>query len=189
VIRKLPILPTIIVAVAAVTMVALGVWQLQRAGWKEAMLAHYAAAKNLPPIAWPVATSGDQPLFRRAAGTCNDPKVDRTATGENLAGDAGYAFIVDCGSGGSIAIGWSKNPNAKVEWAGGPVSGVIASDPKSGRRLIADRAPPGLETLKPPSLETIPNNHRFYAFQWFFFAAMALVIYGLALRSKWTKNP
>jgi cytochrome oxidase assembly protein ShyY1 len=38
--------------------------------------------------------------------------------------------------------------------------------------------------LKPPSLDSIPNNHRFYALQWFFFAATAVLIYVLALRRK-----
>ena len=31
----------------------------------------------------------------------------------------------------------------------------------------------------------IPNNHRMYAVQWFAFAAIALLIYGLALRKRW----
>jgi cytochrome oxidase assembly protein ShyY1 len=65
---------------------------------------------------------------------------------------------------------------------------VIVADTLSGTHLVADRAPQGLERLKPPTLDSIPNNHRFYALQWFFFAAAALVIYGLALR-KWWDTP
>jgi surfeit locus 1 family protein len=187
--RKLPILPTVIVAAAVATMIGLGFWQIQRARWKEGLLAQYGAAERLPPVAWPVNELRDPPLFRRARGTCTDPTFGRTATGENAAGDAGYAFIADCGSGGSVAVGWSKNPNARIDWHGGPVSGMITSDPKTTIRLVADQAPPGLETLRPPSLDSIPNNHRFYAVQWFFFAAAALLIYALALRSKWTRRP
>src|SRR3546814_7035242 len=41
---------------------------------------------------------------------------------------------------------------------------------------VSSLAPSGL-----PSAEGIPNNHLFYAFQWFFFAAAATVIYALAL--------
>lgn len=187
--RKLPVLPTVIVAAAAATMVWLGFWQLERARWKEGLLAQYAAAERLEPVAWPVSNLRDPPLFRRARGQCTDPKFDRTATGENGAGDAGFAFIADCGSGGSVAIGWSKNPNSRIDWKGGPVAGIITTDPKTTIRLVSDRAPPGLEPLRPPSLDSIPNNHRFYAMQWFFFAAAAGLIYVLALRSKWTRRP
>jgi cytochrome oxidase assembly protein ShyY1 len=50
--------------------------------------------------------------------------------------------------------------------------------------LTAATAVPPLAPGQPPSLGTIPNNHRFYAIQWFFFAAAALVIYVLALRGR-----
>jgi cytochrome oxidase assembly protein ShyY1 len=53
-------------------------------------------------------------------------------------------------------------------------------------RLVAASAPPGLEPSAPPSLSTIPNNHRSYAAQWFAFALTALVIYGLAVRKRLT---
>jgi surfeit locus 1 family protein len=46
---------------------------------------------------------------------------------------------------------------------------------------VAASAPPGLEPSASPSIATIPNNHRSYALQWFSFAAIALVIYGLAV--------
>jgi cytochrome oxidase assembly protein ShyY1 len=51
-------------------------------------------------------------------------------------------------------------------------------------RLVAATAPPGLQPSSPPSLETIPNNHRSYAVQWFLFALIALVIYALAVRKR-----
>ncbi len=84
----------------------------------------------------------------------------------------------------SVEVGWSKNPNAAVNWGGGPVSGIIAPDRKTRMRLVAATAPPGLEPSAPPSIEQIPNNHRSYAVQWFLFAFIALVIYGLALRTR-----
>ena len=52
-IRRLPVIPTIIVAAAVALMIGLGVWQLQRAKWKEGLLARYAEAETLPPIAFP----------------------------------------------------------------------------------------------------------------------------------------
>ena len=190
--RKLPLIPTIVVAAAVAAMIALGVWQLQRAKWKEGLLAQYASAQNQPPIAWPaVPLKDDQlPLFRSATGVCLRAVDGRVMAGENRAGEPGYVHIIDCatgaeGPGMSVEIGWSRDPNARFNWAGGPVSGTIAPDRKTRMRLVAAGAPQGLEPSAPPSPKSIPNNHRSYAFQWFSFAAVALVIYGLALRKRW----
>ena len=193
--RRIPVIPTIVVAAAVALMIGLGIWQLQRAKWKEHLLGQYAAAQKLPPIAFPtVPLKTDQlPLFRSATGVCLRPVAHRAMAGENRAGEPGYVQIVDCstgaeGPGMSVEVGWSKNPNAKVNWSGGPVSGIIAPDRRMGMRLVAASAPPGLEPSAPPSLDTIPNNHRSYAVQWFSFAAIALLIYGLALRKKWREE-
>ena len=189
--RRLPVIPTIIVLAAVALMIGLGIWQLRRAKWKEGLLAQYAAAQKEPPITWPtIPLKSDQlPLFRNATGVCLRPVGHRAMAGENRAGEPGYVQIVDCatgaeGPGMSVEVGWSKNPNAKVNWNGGPVSGIIAPDRRTGMRLVAGSAPPGLEPSAPPSLDTIPNNHRSYAIQWFSFAAIALIIYGLALRRR-----
>jgi len=88
----------------------------------------------------------------------------------------------------SVAVGWSKNPNAQINWKGGPVSGIIAPDSKTRLRLVAASSPPGLETVAPPALSSIPNNHRSYAIQWFAFALIASIIYVLALRMRWKKE-
>ncbi len=48
--RRVPILPTIVVVAAAAVMVLLGFWQLGRLEEKEAMIARYAANQQLPPI-------------------------------------------------------------------------------------------------------------------------------------------
>ena len=84
----------------------------------------------------------------------------------------------------SVQIGWSKDPNAKAQWSGGPVSGIIAPDRHSRIRLVAATPAPGLEASAPPSVRSIPNNHRMYAVQWFSFAAIALAIYALAVRKR-----
>jgi cytochrome oxidase assembly protein ShyY1 len=89
----------------------------------------------------------------------------------------------------SVEVGWSKDPNAKVNWHGGAVSGIVAPDQKTRMRLVAASAPPGLETSAEPSISSIPNNHRSYALQWFSFAAIALVIYGLAVRKRLKEEP
>ena len=191
-IRRLPIIPTLVVGVAVAVMIALGLWQLLiRAPQKEALIARYTAAQDLPPIVFPTEPLKDEalPLYRHATGTCLHTIGRRAAAGQNRAGEPGYVFIVNCstgaeGAGMSVQLGWSKNPNARIEWKGGLVSGVIAPDSKVRMRLVAASAPPGLEPSAPPSLESIPNNHRSYAMQWFAFAAIALVIYGLAVRTR-----
>jgi surfeit locus 1 family protein len=190
-IKRLPIIPTIIVAAAVALMIGLGIWQLRRAQWKEGLLTQYAEAEKLPPIAFPTGPlRGNQlPLFRHATGICLRIVGKRAVAGENRAGEPGYVQVVDCvsgaeGPGMSVELGWSNNPNAKFSWPGGPVSGVIAPDRRNRMRLVAASAPPGLQPSAEPSLASIPNNHRSYALQWFAFAATALVIYGLALRKK-----
>jgi surfeit locus 1 family protein len=191
-IRRLPIIPTLIVTAAVAVMIGLGIWQLRRAQWKEGLLAQYAKAERLPPVVWPTEPlrSEQLPLFRHATGVCLRPVGQRAAAGENRTGEPGYVHIVDCatgaeGPGMSVEVGWSKDPNAKVNWRGGPVSGTIAPDRRMRMRLVAGSAPPGLEPSAPPSIDAIPNNHRSYALQWFSFAAIALIIYGLAVRKRW----
>jgi cytochrome oxidase assembly protein ShyY1 len=190
-IRRLPVIPTVIVVAAVATMIGLGVWQLQRATWKDAIIARYAQAEKQPPITWPTVPlhDADLPLYRHATGVCLRPVGKRAVAGENAAGEPGYVHIIDCatgaeGPGMSVQVGWSKDPNAKVNWPGGPVSGVIAPDRRTRMRLVAASASPGLEPSAAPSLRAIPNNHRSYAVQWFSFAAIALLIYGLAVRKR-----
>ena len=190
-IRRIPIMPTIIVALAVAAMIALGVWQLHRAKWKEGLLSQYAHAQNMPPIAWPTVPlrQNQLPLFRHATGVCLEPVGKRAAAGENLSGEPGYAQIVMCrtgaeGPGMAVELGWSKNPNAGREYKGGLVSGVIAPDSKSRMRLVAAEPGPGLAASAPPSPDSIPNNHLSYAIQWFLFAGIAGVIYILALRKR-----
>ena len=194
-IRRLPIVSTIIVAAAILTMIALGFWQLRRAEWKEGLLARYVAAQSLPPIAFPTAPIGDDlPLLRRASGLCLQPVTMRATAGRNRKDEPGYSHIVDCrtgaeGPGMSVDIGWSADPNAGKGWKGGPVSGVIAPDKRTRMRLVSDRGFAGLKPSAPPSTDSIPNNHRGYAVQWFLFALIALVIYGLALRGRLAAKP
>jgi surfeit locus 1 family protein len=194
-IRRVPIIPTIIVAAAVALMIGLGVWQLQRAKWKEGLLQRYAAAEQLPPIIWPTVPlkSQELPLFRHATGVCLKPVGRRAIAGENRAGEPGYVQIVYCrtgaeGPGMAVELGWSKDPNAKIAWPGGPVSGIIVPDRRARMRLIAATAPAGLEPSRTPDVSSAspitPTIHRGYAATWFALAAAALIIYGLAVRKR-----
>lgn len=193
---RIPIIPTIVVVTAVAIMIVLGVWQVRRAQWKEALIHRYAEAEKLPPITWPTVPlkDADLPLFRHATGLCQKIVGKRAVAGENRAGDPGYVQVVDCttgaeGPGMSVQLGWSQNPNARFAWNGGLVSGIIGPDSRTRMRLVAGSAPQGLEPSAPPSIRAIPNNHRSYALQWFSFAAIALIIYGLAVRKRMKEEP
>jgi cytochrome oxidase assembly protein ShyY1 len=192
--NRFPVLSTLVVAAAVAVMIGLGLWQLRRAEWKDELLALHRGAAELPMIEYPTSVvEGQLPLYRRATGNCERPLSRRAVAGSNRQGETGYAHIVDCATAGPavmpVVIGWSRDPNAKISWAGGPVSGIVAPDREHKIRLVADRSPAGLEPSAPPTAETIPNNHRSYAIQWFAFAAIALVIYVLALRGRMRVSP
>jgi surfeit locus 1 family protein len=186
--QKLPIVPTILVALAVATMIGLGIWQLERRKEKDALLATYAAAVNKPPIGWPsVPPKEPLPLFRSATANCLSVAGFRTAAGQNRKGEPGFLVIADCrtgaeGPGVAVELGWTKDPNAGRGYRGGLVSGVIAPDRVSRMRLVAASPGPGLMPSAAPSPAIIPNNHLSYAIQWFLFAGIAVIIYALALR-------
>ena len=190
--KRVPIIPTIVVAVAVAVMIGLGIWQLDRAQWKDELIERYSEAPKLPPIAYPTAPGMAEPppLFRWATGFCLRPVSRSAVAGSNRQGEPGYVHIVQCatgaeGPGMAVQLGWSKDPKAKFDWPGGPVTGVIAPDRQQRIRLVAASAPPGLEPSAMPSLEAIPRNHRMYAITWFAFALIAILIYVLALRRRW----
>ena len=186
--KRLPVIPTVIVLVAAAVMVALGVWQLQRMEEKEALLAHYEEARRLSS-AVPFPRDADAvplALYRASEVDCMKVVARRSVPGRSAQGQTGLAQVVRCrlagGGEADIALGFSVDP-APARWDGGTVSGFLAPN---GREAKLVAAPPqaGLAALAQPDPSTIPNNHLAYAVQWFFFAATALVIYLLALRRR-----
>ncbi|RZM12206.1 MAG: SURF1 family protein [Sphingomonas sp.] len=191
--RRVPIIPTIVVGVAVALMIALGLWQLlDRLPRKEAFLRQLAANPAKPPIPFARA-DGDAFLFRRATATCTPPVAIRLAG----AGASGYRAIATCAGGTAVQLGTTRDPNAKPRWDGGIVSGSIAHAP-TGQSLIgaafSPERPPLLLVAAPPlaglqpnpvsSVDSVPNSHLAYAGQWFFFAAVAAIIYALALRRR-----
>jgi surfeit locus 1 family protein len=178
--RKLPLLATLLVAAAVIVMIGLGVWQLQRLAEKRVLLAQYAAAQGLATVAYPAVPQRESaPLFRRSSAMCLRVANWRQASGRNIRGESGWVHIASCvrgaeGPGFQAVMGWSDKP-LTPDWRGGPVAGVIGPDREHVIRLIA---------AEPPSLEDVPNNHLFYALQWFFFAGAAALIYVLALRRR-----
>jgi cytochrome oxidase assembly protein ShyY1 len=184
---KLPPIPTFIVALAVAAMMALGIWQLRRAEWKEALLASAEQAPKLPPIAWPsVPTEPEQLYFRRATGFCLEVTGWRSIAGRNRQEQPGWSHIAACrtgveGPGMQVDMGWSLS-GKPPGWRGGEVAGLIVPDRLHRIRMVASDAAPGLEPSAPPSASSIANNHLFYAIQWFLFALIAVVIFLLAVR-------
>ena len=185
--KRIPIIPTIIVAGAIATMIALGFWQLDRKAEKEALIARAEQSFAMSSeVRYPVHESGlESVLYRRTTVTCASLINATTVAGTSDRGEKGVAHRVSCylpdGTPVKIDLGFSKNP-APVEWSGGAVRGMIAP----GGRIVATQNVEGLERLALPDPRDLPNNHLAYAGQWFFFALTALVIYILALRRRIT---
>ncbi|MGX7894722.1 SURF1 family protein [Tsuneonella sp. HG222] len=180
---------TIVVLAAVGTMIALGVWQLQRMAWKEDLLARYRQAETMSaPIAWSSDPADyEKVLYRRTRVDCVEVTGMDSVAGRSAAGQSGWSHVAHCrlvdGGTADIALGWSRDP-AFPAWTGGEVGGVIGPQGE-GVKLVAAPAQAGLADLAAPDPNDIPNNHLAYAVQWFFFALTALVIYWLALRRKW----
>jgi cytochrome oxidase assembly protein ShyY1 len=189
---RIPVLPTILVALAAAVMVWLGVWQLHRMAWKDALLAQYRAAAGKPPVAFPRIPTDQSLLFRRSDAYCLQPVGWRASAGRNRQAQPGWRHVADCrtgveGAGFAVDMGWSQLSTAPV-WRGGQVGGIIGPDRDGQVMLVSDVAAPGLQPSEPPSLDDIPNNHFAYAIQWFIFAALAVGIYAIALWRRGAKR-
>lgn len=179
-IRRWPIIPTMIVLAAVATMIALGVWQLGRMGEKAQLLARYEAAAGEPgEAAFPLSGEGAEVWFRRARLTCAAPVSIEAVAGTSARGAKGWVQRATCANGAMVDIGFTRNL-AAPDWQGGDVTGVIAPGP----RLVADPPVAGLAAMARPDPSDLPNNHLAYAGQWFFFAITALVIYVLALKRR-----
>lgn len=188
-IRRIPILSTLVVAAAVATMIALGVWQLHRLTWKEAQIARYAQVGTMSAdVAWPRDPAAAQAaLFRHARIRCEQVLAQDATAGRNLAGVTGWAQTARCaldgGGEATVALGWTQS-TAILAWPGGEIGGIVAPGEGGGVRLIASPPPAGMQQLAAPDPKDIPNNHFAYAIQWFLFAGVAAGIYAIALRKK-----
>jgi cytochrome oxidase assembly protein ShyY1 len=196
--RRPPLVATLVVAAAVLTMVALGIWQLRRAQWKERLLADYAAAQAMPAVDLDPLLDGRTELpplsFRRALVTCRADHVAPEVRAGRSAGDApGQVYIIPCRPGAAglagrlrVNAGWADRPDAVRRLTlDGIVAGRLSVVGADGPVFLtaADGTAP-LAASAPASIANIPNNHRLYALQWFFFAAAAAVIFVLAARRR-----
>lgn len=201
---RVPVLPTIVVAIACAVMIALGFWQLDRRAEKAGQLALFAANMQKNAVAFqPKGPVADALLFRTSSAMCVKVIGWRTEAGRSVKGGSGYRWIAECSTGaegpGLLAdMGVTRDPKLKPGWTGGPVNGRITTEPShqslfaklGGQKevlrpmLVSDTPAPGLEASAPPSPDEVPNNHLAYAVQWFLFAGVAALIYVLALRRR-----
>lgn len=208
-IRRLPVVPTLIVLLAVAAMVALGVWQLQRRHEKDAAIAIIRTNPEKPPIAFPKLPPVDPELmFRPSSLHCLRVVGWREEAGRAADGSVGFRQIAQCatgaeGPGALVNVGVAPRANAKTEWTGGQIEGWISEEPDHRsllsraagntmplRPMLIARTPaPGLKAAAPPHIEDIPNNHLAYAVQWFLFAGVALIIYIIAVRKRLMPPP
>lgn len=200
--RRIPVVATAVVLLAVAAMIALGVWQLDRKGQKEAAIAQFAANIGRPAAAFPASGVGDAMLFRTSAIDCRRVTGWSRESGRAADGTRGWRLIAECATGAAgpavpIQLGVAASPAAAPAWRGGPVAGYISHAPDHKAliagvfdhspkplMLVAAAPPAGLLANPGPDLSSVPNNHLAYAVQWFLFAGIALVIYGLALRRR-----
>ncbi|MBB4633467.1 SURF1 family protein [Sphingosinicella soli] len=188
---RLPLLPTLMVAVMLPVMIGLGFWQLQRAQWKADLLVRLEAQAKLPVLETSVIS--DDLEFRRirVSVDCPDPSA-KGRSGKNAAGQVGFSMLLLCNSGGQpifVDSGWSDRPDGWTKLvAPWPPEGAFAvtgtlvrTGGNKGPRytLVSEAAPAPLVTSAPPSPADIPNNHMAYAVQWFAFAATLGIIYAV----------
>jgi len=196
--RRVPIFATLVVVAAVAVMIALGIWQLGRAQWKDDLLAQYSAAAAMPAVDLDPLLDGRPALpplsFRRALVTCEAREAEADVhAGRDLRDRVGQVYVIPCRPGASgtagrirINLGWSERPDGPRRLSlHGLVAGRLSVVGEDGPIVLtAATAPPPLVPSQPPAIDAVPNNHMSYAFQWFFFAAAALTIYVLALRRR-----
>lgn len=201
--KDVPIIPTIVVAVAIATMIALGFWQLDRAAERDQLKQSMIDRPSMPVADYPFADPQSEALlYRRLSATCAEVVDMQVAGGRDASGRTGWKQIATCLSSSGrpfqAQIGVAERPDAVAQWAGGEVEGVavLAPDergfwerltfqsPERPLMIVADEPKAGLLPSAPSRPEEYENTSWGYAGQWFFFALTALVIYILVLRRR-----
>lgn len=197
--RRVPPIPTLLVALAVAAMIALGFWQLDRKSRKETALAVFAANTLQPTITIESGAADASLLFRHARSACQSVSNWARQGGRGVQGLQGWRQIATCRTHADatllVDMGVTRDPMFRPRWPGGVVSGTLTRAPDhrpliasvfdpapQPLMLVSDQAAPGLEPSAPPDIASVPNNHLAYAVQWFLFAGVAIIIYVLALR-------
>jgi cytochrome oxidase assembly protein ShyY1 len=203
VIRRIPLIPTLITMVGVLILCGLSVWQWQRREWKADLIARLEAARTLPPVSpseFRAAMAGDLSVqYRRAEISCHAgaKRPYDLRPGSSAGGTSGFFVVVSCRPNDQppdiVAVaGWTRRADAKDmaltldhELAGVVIENPYGDAPDRPRfMLIPDTAIAPLERPRQPRPADLPDNHLAYAGQWFGLAVALSVIYGLWLRRR-----
>lgn len=174
------------VALALPILIGFGVWQVQRAEWKAGVLADLERNLSLPLLDLGAGPIPDDAQFRlvRLQLQCTGGLAELKA-GRSLEGRQGYSYRQACRAGDTPVTrdaGWSPRPDPiAIPGSTAAFKGRLIRDGRSWL-LVDSRSGPPLVPSAPPGPETISDNHLSYAIQWFSFAAILAIIYGLWLR-------
>ncbi|MBN8551332.1 MAG: SURF1 family protein [Caulobacterales bacterium] len=95
--RAFPWILTVVTAAALVVLVSLGVWQVQRLAWKQALIARIDAAQAAVPIPLDQALARPDPEFTRVVVTCRGLDRARFVSLRTLVeGEAGVRLVSLC---------------------------------------------------------------------------------------------
>lgn len=202
-IRRIPLIPTLITAVGILILCGLGRWQLERRAWKHDLIERLAAAPELPlvsPREFRAAMMGDISVqYRRASIDCRPgpKKPYDLRPGSSASGVSGFYVVVSCRPNDLppdiVAVaGWTRRVDAKEniinldhQFTGVLIENPYGKQPNRPRfMLIPDTAIAPLVRPLQPAAKDLPDNHLAYAGQWFGLAITLAAIYGLWLRRR-----
>jgi surfeit locus 1 family protein len=182
-------LPALLTALMLSVLIALGVWQLQRHQWKQGVLEDLRTAQGLPEIDLGRSPHTEANFRPARVGCVAHAARPQAVAGRSWQGDPGYSYRLPCGPNLWIDIGWARRPDAvQTISLAKTFRGVAVERAEPGTYVLIAREPMApLVASAPPTLESIPDNHLMYAGQWFSFAAILIVIFGLYVR--WAGRP
>lgn len=197
--RKL-IVPTVMTLAMLAVLLRLGLWQLERLAWKEKILENLTAP--VVQLAVPVVLSPNMELRRVlvfcGAGFQQIKLPDHSAYTAKFhyftkcPGKNGVAFVIDHAD-AEQAILADTVPKRQF-------TGTVRAwqperwfDKVAGVQAITQHSfgpeptvsPYFIKVGPPPDPENISNNHFAYALQWFGFAAVLSVVYGIYAHRVW----
>jgi surfeit locus 1 family protein len=198
-VRKL-IVPTLMTGAMLVVLVVLGVWQLQRLAWKEKILANIAAP--VLALRQPVLLTPELEM-RRVTVFCAGPFKQlrlpdyssftsqlhdyTTCTGRN-----GIEYVIDHGFNpkamNADSIAKRQFTGTVRAWLAARWFDTVAGIPTVTRENFGPKTKISAYFVKegpPPDVANISNNHFTYALQWFAFAAVLGIVYGIYARRVW----
>lgn len=157
-VRRFPVGLTIAVAIAFVVLVGLGVWQVKRLAWKEALLKQVASAQHaIPRPLDQVLAAGHPADFTRVAVRCTAPVGPRSAQ----AGPEVFRYAVAEGHLAWRVLGACRTPAGPYDgividrgvvdaFTGATTPGALPAPPAGG--VVGVLRGPGAKPLLGPAL-------------------------------------